>query len=264
MDIQYKIDIPTVKSIFLKNDIGKYGRYLKENGGEFIFWHDRLSEVVRTWDYKKSLSAIRRLFLESKKYKDGLLALQEYESHLKEWPKELGEISWKFRSFDRFVEMQVRRGGKWSDQRLVYHKAADNYSFMKHLIHLRNQYIETRVFEENQDLLPVFKHIKKIDFYYKGKPYDLKNSLGMPLSFRKKHGKNWRKFVNLFPKDTIKSLYEEQGNNRFGCEDRVYIVFLNENPDLKNLDYRFNSERIVTNFTYEGDKYTTAAILKVF
>jgi len=107
--------------------------------------------VEKYWDYSLCKSIIRNMFKETPKYKNGKEAEQTIKNLLQEWEKlNLGEISWPCSQgdFDGFVQRinSLTEDGTIKDEKIKI--AAVKYRRLKELNTLRNDYIETLIFEK--------------------------------------------------------------------------------------------------------------------
>ena len=149
------------------------------------------------------------------------------------------------------------------------HSEITNYVICTWFNHWTTVLIEDHI-SKHPKVIPTLKKIKGIDIFFDGQPFDLKISY-MPQNYKGEEAiKN--------PHNLAKWLYENQGSQRFGYDNRLFIILWNKNnPDkswelkrdfdfvFTNVDNFLDSETISPQdeiiFSYQGKTYT--AVTKI-
>lgn len=123
--------------------------------------------VVDNWDYEESKKIIRDIFKQTEKYKSGKEADNAMDMLIKEWQSlKLGDIAWPFSqgAFDEFVQRvnSEKENGFVKDEKVKV--AAVKYRRIKEINTVRNDFIETLIFEKNDNILPTLNHRRGVDF----------------------------------------------------------------------------------------------------
>lgn len=224
-------------------------------------------KVVTTWDYKYSLPIIRKMFRRTEKYKIGIEAEENYRKKKAEWKEEgLGLLEWPCRqgSLDSYID-NINRNKKLTakerDKKVM--RAIKKYARLKELNTIRHNYIETLIFENNNNFLPTLSHWKGIDFYMNGESYDLKISSSPTTQFKKDFGSDWRQIAIENPLKVSEYLYKYQsGGNRFGYNRRLFVVYLDKPENvimksigniIKNAEFK-NPLKVEFTYNHEDDR----------
>jgi len=221
--------------------------------------------IVNNWDYELSKKAIRELFKETEKYKNGKDANDVMDLLIKEWESlKLGNIEWPFSQgdFDGFVQRinSENNSGIIKDEKVKI--AAVKYRRIKEINTVRNDFIETLIFEKNENILPTLNHRRGVDFFIDGISFDQKVAKSPTNQFKIKFKDNWKKEAIKNPKLVAEYLYKYQDEGRFGADPRLLVVYLDEDISIqkireiiKNTDL---NEPIEINFSFkhkvQGDK----------
>lgn len=148
------------------------------------------------------------------------------------------------------------------------HNEITNYVICSWFNHWTTVLIEEHI-SLHPKVIPTIKNIKGLDIFFEDQPFDLK--VTYPKKYIEKYGVN--KLIEN-QKDLAVWMYENQGSQRFGSDNRLFIIVLDkENPDrswelkrdfdliFKNIDNFFDNEKISQNdeiiFTYRKKTYTT-------
>ena len=127
--------------------------------------------IVKHWDIEIAISIIRKMFRESIKYQSGIDSHKTMQVLLKEWEKlELGNVLWPFSQgdFDGFVQRinsNKNTCGDIKDNKVK--TAAVKYRRIKEINTVRNDFIETLIFNRNECILPTLNHRRGVDFFYR-------------------------------------------------------------------------------------------------
>lgn len=201
--------------------------------------------VVKHWDYEKSKAIIRALFRETSKYKRGKDAKDSIEKLYEEWNNlNLGEIAWPCSQgdFDGFVQRinNLSESGFIKDEKVKL--AAVKYRRLKEINTYRNDYLETLIFEKNENIVPTLDHRKGVDFFINGISYDQKVAKSPTKEFIKDFGPDWKNYAKNNPLKVAEYLYQYQDEGRFGSDPRLYIVYLDE--DIPVIDLKSKIDEI--------------------
>jgi hypothetical protein len=201
--------------------------------------------VVKYWNYEISKDIIRNLFKKTVKYikgKDSVIAIEQL---IQEWKNlNLGEVSWPCSQgdFDGFVQRinNLSDSGLIKDEKVKV--AAVKYRRLKEINTVRNDYLETLIFEKNENIVPTLDHRRGVDFFINGVSYDQKVAKSPTKQFMKDFGDNWKDFAIKNPIKVAEYLYRYQDEGRFGADPRLYIVYLDE--DIPVLDLKAKIDEI--------------------
>jgi hypothetical protein len=221
--------------------------------------------VVNNWDYGLSKDVIRELFKETEKYKSGKEANNVMDLLIKEWESlKLGKVEWPFSQgdFDGFVQRINAEGveGLVKDEKVKV--AAVKYRRIKEINTVRNDFIETLIFEKNGNILPTLNHRRGVDFFIDGISFDQKVAKSPTNQFKAKFKDNWKEEAIKHPEIVAEYLYRYQDEGRFGADPRLLVVYLDEDISIqkireiiKNIDL---NKPIEVNFSFkhkvQGDK----------
>ncbi len=204
--------------------------------------------VVQHWDYEKGLKIVRDMFIKTDKYKNGKAADGEMEVLINEWEKmKLGKIKWPFSQgqFDGFVQQLNTEKIGSAERDAKVKRAAVQYRRIKEINTLRNDFIETLIFEKNENILPTLAHRRGVDFFIDGEQYDQKvaasptqqfirdfekgeGSLTEKLGHTVQDAANWRQTAIERPDLVAEYLYRYQDEGRFSADPRLLVVYLDE------------------------------------
>lgn len=233
-DIRNRIDFALVKKIFGNATNGlefleKMGRNsaIKSKKSQDIF-----NEIVQVWDYQKARPIIRDIFMHSEKYKRGLGGQHTIKILLEEWQNlGFGNLEWPFSqgAFDNFVQSingeAIDRIHK--DEKVK--SAAVRYRRIKEINTERNDFLESLIFEKNQNIIPTLSHSRGVDFFINGISFDQKVSRSVTNEFKKDFGDKWKEKAIKEPHLVAQYLYSYQDEGRFGSAPRLFVVYLDEN-----------------------------------
>lgn len=233
-DIRNRIDFALVKKIFGNATNGlefleKMGRSsaIKSKKSQDIF-----NEIVQVWDYQKARPIIRDIFMRSEKYKRGLGGQHTIKILLEEWQNlGFGNLEWPFSqgAFDNFVQSingeAIDRIHK--DEKVK--SAAVRYRRIKEINTERKDFLESLIFEKNQNIIPTLSHSRGVDFFINGISFDQKVSRSVTNEFKKDFGDEWKEKAIKEPHLVAQYLYSYQDEGRFGSAPRLFVVYLDEN-----------------------------------
>lgn len=214
--------------------------------------------IVDTWNYDVGRKIIREIFKKTNKYKNGKEANKVMEILIDEWKRlKLGGINWPFSQgkFDDFVQRinSEKSDGLVKDEKVK--DAAVKYRRIKEINTVRNDFIETLIFEKNENILPTINHRRGVDFFIDGVSFDQKVSKSPTNEFKRHYGENWKKTAIENPELVAKYLYMYQDEGRFGADPRLLVVYLDEDISIARIREIINStdlnNPIEINFSYK-------------
>ncbi len=218
--------------------------------------------IVNTWDYEISKKIIRKLFKQTEKYRNGKDADSAMKVLLEEWRAlGLGEIGWPFSQgkFDDFVQRinSESVNGGIKDEKVK--AAAVKYRRIKEINTLRNDFIETLIFEKSEDILPTLSHSKGLDFFINGIPFDQKVAKSPTGEFKKDFQEDWRNKAIENPNIVAQYLYQYQDEGRFDANPRLLVVYIDEDISIERIKEIIDSinlsEPIQISFVYDHEKF---------
>ncbi len=214
--------------------------------------------VVGSWDYEISKKVIRSLFKETEKYNNGKEANAVMDLLIKEWETlKLGKIEWPFSQgdFDGFVQRinSEKSDGLIKDKKVKV--AAVKYRRIKEINTVRNDFIETLIFEKNQNILPTLNHRRGVDFFVDGVSFDQKVAKSPTNQFKNSFRDNWREKAIENPALVAEYLYTYQDEGRFGADPRLLVVYIDEDVSIQRIREIINhsnlDDPIEINFSFK-------------
>jgi len=214
--------------------------------------------VVDSWDYEESKKIIRNIFKETEKYKSGKEADNAMDVLIKEWQSlKLGDIAWPFSqgAFDEFVQRvnSEKENGFVKDEKVKV--AAVKYRRIKEINTVRNDFIETLIFEKNNNILPTLNHRRGVDFFINGVSFDQKVAKSPTNEFKRHFKDGWRDVAIKKPELVAEYLYKYQDEGRFGADPRLLVVYIDEDVSIDKIREIINktdlNNPLEINFTYK-------------
>ena len=200
--------------------------------------------VVDTWDYEKSLVVIRELFKSTDKYKNGKNAGKAFRELIKEWEaRNLGPIKWPCTQgqFETLVQELNNRKISGDEKDSKVSISAIQYRRMKELNTARNDFLEFQIFERNKNILPTLKHIRAFDYFIDGEAFDQKVAASPTTQFKEYYGSDWKQKAKNNPDKVAEFLYTYQSEERFGADNRLLIVYLDDDVSIEKVETALNS-----------------------
>ena len=215
--------------------------------------------IINTWDYDISKEIIRSLYKNTDKYIHSKRSYNLLKKRIKEWNDlKLGKIEWPFSpmAFDSHIRSinSMTISSKEKDQLII--DEVIRFRRIKEINTLRNDYIEYLIVENNDNIIPTLKHNKGIDFYIEGIPYDQKVSRSPTKKFIEDFKDiNYKMYAIKNKNKVAEYLYKYQDSERFGYNNRLLVVYLDQDVTDKDIIRCFNevdfSKPIHLNFTYD-------------
>lgn len=199
---------------------------------------DLWKSVVDSWDYEISKKIIRDIFQDTNKYRNGKDADSAMSILIEEWKKlKLGNIAWPFSqgAFDEFVQRinAEKESGQVKDEKVKL--AAVKYRRIKEINTVRNDFIETLIFEKNNNILPTLNHRRGVDFFIDGISFDQKVAKSPTNEFKSHFKDDWREVAIKNPELVAEYLYEYQDEGRFGADPRLLVVYIDEDVSISRI-----------------------------
>ncbi|KMK52582.1 hypothetical protein RO21_00160 [[Actinobacillus] muris] len=234
IDIRKRIDQDLVKKIFgnQKNAID-FLRLLGINE-KVKKANDAYELIVKHWEYNKAYKVIRQIFESTPKYQKGKLGEDNIKVLLSEWVNlGFGNVEWPFSQgqFDNFVQHINSSTDSRDIKDSKVKTAAVRYRRIKEINTERNDYLETMIFLNNENVIPTLHHSRGLDFFIDGVSFDQKVSKSPTNEFKRDFGENWRDVAINHPEKVAEYLYTYQDEGRFGQEPRLFIVYLDEDVE---------------------------------
>ncbi|HAX61801.1 MAG TPA: hypothetical protein DCX95_04475 [Elusimicrobia bacterium] len=214
--------------------------------------------VVDSWDYEESKKIIRDIFKQTEKYKSGKEADNAMDVLIKEWQTlKLGDIAWPFSqgAFDEFVQRvnSEKENGFVKDEKVKV--AAVKYRRIKEINTVRNDFIETLIFEKNNNILPTLNHRRGVDFFIGGISFDQKVAKSPTSQFKNHFKDKWREEAIKNPSLVARYLYQYQDEGRFGADPRLLVVYIDEDVSIQKIREIINAtdlnKPIEINFSFK-------------
>jgi hypothetical protein len=196
------------------------------------------AKIVEHWDYEASLRIIREMFKKTKKYESGTHSYDTMNLLLEEWGRvRLGKIAWPFSQgdFDGFVQRVNSEGISGFERDEKVKVAAVKYRRIKEINTVRNDFIETLIFEKNTNILPTLNHRRSVDFFINGVSFDQKVAKSPTAEFKKDFGEDWKEYAIEHPEKVAEYLYRYQDEGRFGADSRLLVVYLDEDVSIDTI-----------------------------
>jgi hypothetical protein len=157
---------------------------------------------------------------------------------IKEWENlNLGNVAWPFSQgdFDGFVQRINAEtiDGYAKDEKVK--DAAVKYRRIKEINTVRNDFIETLIFEKNETITPTLDHRRGVDFFIDGISFDQKVAKSPTNEFKRDFGENWRQTAVNQPELVAKYLYTHQDEGRFGADPRLLVVYIDEDITVEQI-----------------------------
>ena len=271
MNITESITIDELKSLTTKENAE---RVLCELG--IFFRKNKIWETLQNnYDYENYLKVFRKIALrEEGKYDiqsiPNLLNKREIliNQYKEKYPNDRN-IQWVFNmdGFDNFRKEYTFGKISYDD----YINGVKKHTLAASISDITSKITEIIIVSSNEKVFPTLKNKGGIDYIYKGREKDLKNSKSLGKLFFdwcETNNKNPLTEAILNPIQVIKCLYEGQSESRFGSEPRHLIVNLNDEilsnekliGKLGNVDLDDKKEITFTN-KKTGKIHTTTALI---
>jgi len=235
--LAFLLELQKVKGFDLPTRVMQRGQFAGQRRIE-ISNAEIWSKLVEHWDYDASLPIIRDMFTRTKKYESGKDSHNTMNLLLEEWEKvKLGVIAWPFSQgdFDGFVQRVNSEGISGFEKDEKVKVAAVKYRRIKEINTVRNDFIETLIFEKNKNILPTLNHRRSVDFFINGTSFDQKVAKSPTAEFRRDFGEEWKQYAIDHPEKVAEYLYRYQDEGRFGADSRLLVVYLDEDVSIETI-----------------------------
>lgn len=217
-------------------------------------------------------SFIKNLFLEKIQQRRNRISDEELKLEL----KKVKHFSWGViqGNLDQKVQTEyVRKFIKYEEVinavKNKLHNDVTNYVICSWFNHWTTVLIEEHI-GLHPKVVPTIKNIKGIDLFFENQPFDLKVTY-LPKNFDPETAIN-------NPKELAVWMYENQGAQRFGSDNRIFIILLDRNEPEKSwelkrdfelvfnkIDQFFNQEKVTKDdeIVFSFKRKTYSALTKV-
>lgn len=226
--------------------------------------------IIETWNYDISKAILREMFFCSEKFLNSCHCKEEIDYLINDWYQHnLGEIEWPFSAmtFDGHVAKINRLDCSEEEKDDILATDAIKFRRIKQINTCRNDYIEGLIVYHNDNIIPTFRHSRGVDFYINGRPFDQKVSRSVGGNFIDCYGDDYYNVAINHPALVAKSLYENQDEERFDDQPRLYVVYIDDdvssdsierciveanfnNPIEIEFEYNHSNSNILTHRTY--------------
>ncbi len=228
--------------------------------------------IVKNWNYNISKNIIRDLFKKNQKYIRWKEADEVMKILIEEWNKKnFWNLEWPFSQwqFDNFVQrINNKENWDWEEKDSIVKVAAVKFRRLKEINTLRNDFLETLIFEKNENIIPTLNHVRGTDFFINWISYDQKVSRSVTKEFQKDFWDNWREEAIKNPEKVAEYLYKLQDEWRFWADERLLIVYLDENVSvnkIKNIIEKTNLNKpLEINFEYIHNRAKPSEKVKTY
>jgi hypothetical protein len=196
-------------------------KILEENPNELI-----INEFIKQ-EYEKKIQDRRKL-ISDQELKKELMKVKTFS-----WGVVQGQLDQKIQS--EYVRKIVRYEDLLSNVKAKLHDDVTNYVICTWFNHWTTVLIEEHI-STHPKVIPTIKNIKGIDIFFDGQPFDLKITY-IP------QGYNPIDAINN-PTGLAILMYENQGSQRFGADNRLFIVLLDKEFPERSWELKRNFELI--------------------
>jgi len=144
------------------------------------------------------------------------------------WGVVQGQLDQKIQT--EYVRKIVRYDDLIKNVKSKLHNDVTSYAICTWYNHWTTVLIEEHI-SQHSKIIPTLKNIKGIDIFFNGQPFDLKTTY-LPRDY------NIQDTVKN-PKNLAVWLYENQGAQRFGSDNRLFVILL----DTKNAEESWKLKR---------------------
>ncbi len=181
------------------------------------------------------------------------------------WGVVQGQLDQKIQT--EYVRKFVRYKDLLNSVKVKLHDDITNYVICTWFNHWTTVLIEEHI-SIHSKVIPTLKNIKGVDIFFQGQPFDLKVTY-LPRDYEPS-------YATETPKDLAIWMYENQGAQRFGADNRLFVVLLDkDNPEkswelkrnfslvFEKIDRFFDREMVSENdeisFTFGRETYTAVS-----
>lgn len=219
---------------------------------------DVVDQFIRR-EYLSRISERQKVVTDSDLVKE-LLKVESFS-----WGVVQGQLDQKIQT--EYVRKYVRYDDVIRNVKEKLHEDVTSYVLCTWYNHWTTVLIEEHI-SQHPRIIPTLKNIKGIDIFFDGQPFDLKTTY-LPRGYDVKE-------AIRSPKNLAIWMYENQGAQRFGADNRLFVVLLDvENPEeswklkrnvdlvFAKIDEFFNKEKVGNEdelvFTFKRKTYTAVS-----
>jgi len=210
------IKVPQLKILASKLGVsnrGKATEIIKR-----IFERQPNEEIINEFIKQKYTERIkeRRAIISDEDLKKELMKVKTFS-----WGVVQGQLDQKIQS--GYVRKFVRYNELINNVKVRLHNEITNYVICTWFNHWTTVLIEEHI-STHSKVIPTIKNIKGIDIFFDGQPFDLKVTY-LPRDYDPIYAVE-------NPKELAIWMYENQGAQRFGADNRFFVILLDkENPE---------------------------------
>lgn len=156
---------------------------------------------------------VRRRMISDEELKKELMKVKEFR-----WGVVQGQLDQKIQT--EYVRRFVRYNDLIEGVKNKLHDEITHYVIATWFNHWTTVLIEDHI-SQHPRVVPTLKNYKGIDIFFDGQPFDLKITY-LPRNYSLEEALE-------SPKDLIIWLYENQGSQRFGADNRLFILLVDKN-----------------------------------
>ena len=213
---------------------------------------------------------IKQKFIEGIQHREAMISDDDLKEELMKvrtfhWGVIQGQLDQKIQT--EYVRRFVRYDDLLNSVKTRLHEDVTNYVICTWFNHWTTVLIEEHI-STHPEVVPTLKNIKGIDIFFDGQPFDLKVTY-LPRNYDADGAiKN--------PKDLAVWMYENQGAQRFGADNRFFVVLFDKgeperswelkrdfNLVFQKIDASFKQETVSKNdevvFTFNKRTYTAVS-----
>jgi len=234
---------------------------------------DIIKQLINTAISESAVNRfIKDKFLECIQERQNLISDEDLKEELKNvkdfsWGVVQGQLDQKIQS--EYVRKYVKYNELIHNIKLQLHSDVTNYVICSWFNHWSTVLIEEHI-SNHINVIPTLKNIKGVDIFFKGQPFDLK------ITYLPRNYDPTSAMEN--PQDLAIWLYENQGAQRFGSDNRLFVVLFNRDDVsaswalkrefeliFNKIDSFFNKENVTKEdeVVFNFDKTTYTAVTKV-
>lgn len=195
--------------------------------------------IINTWNYDVSKHILREMFFHSEKFLNSCHCKDNIDYLINDWSQhKLGAIEWPFSAmnFDNHVARINRLDCSENEKDDLIALDVIKFRRIKQINTCRNDYIENLIVQNNDNIIPTFRHSRGVDFYIDGIPFDQKVSRSVGRNFIDEYGEDYYSITINRPDLVAKSLYENQDEERFDAQPRLYVVYLDNDTTSESIE----------------------------
>jgi len=219
-------------------------------------------QIVNKFIKQKYIKRIqdRRKIISDDELKEELMRVKSFS-----WGVVQGQLDQKIQA--EYVRIFVRYDDLLNSVKAQLHEDVTKYVICTWFNHWTTVLIEEHI-SAHPKVVPTLKNIKGIDIFFDGQPFDLK------VTYLPRDYSVFDAMKN--PKDLAVWMYENQGAQRFGSDNRFFVVLLDKNnPErswelkrdfslvFQKIDNFFNQEKVLKTdeviFVFNKNTYTAVS-----